>query len=102
MLVTALLWIFQKIAPITSIIGALVLFSGEFEGYELIVGAILAVLGFIVGFSAWGETVPPRWFWVKSRLELFDNRVWNAFSYAFQFFLIPCAITGIIMLVDAL
>lgn len=41
MLVTALLWVFQKIAPITSVIGALVLFSGEFEGYELIVGAVL-------------------------------------------------------------
>lgn len=34
---------------------ALVLFSGCFEGYEFIVGAILAVLGFIVGWSAWGS-----------------------------------------------
>ena len=81
---------------------ALVLFSGCFEGYEFIVGAILAVLGLIVGWSAWGQEVPPRWFWVKSKLELFDNRVWNAFSYALQFFLIPFAITGIIAIVDRL
>ena len=65
---------------------ALVLFSGCFEGYEFIVGAILAAIGLIVGWSAWGREVPPRWFWVKSKLELFDNRVGNAFSYAIQFF----------------
>ena len=81
---------------------ALVLFSGCFEGYEFIVGAILAAIGLIVGWSAWGREVPPRWFWVKSKLELFDNRVWNAFSYALQFFLIPFAITGIITIVDML
>lgn len=98
MLVTVLLWIFQKISPILTILGALVLFGGGFEGYEFIVGAVLAVLGLIVGWSAWGQEVPPRWFWVKSKLELFDNRIWNAINYALQFFLIPFAITGILML----
>lgn len=52
MLVTVLLWFFQKISPILTVLGALVLFSGCFEGYEFIVGAVLAVLGFIVGWSA--------------------------------------------------
>ena len=102
MIVTALLWVFQKISPILTILGALVLFGDGFEGYEFIVGAVLAVFGLIVGWSAWGQEVPPRWFWVKSKLELFDNRVWNAFSYALQFFLIPFAITGIIAIVDRL
>ena len=54
MLVTALLWLFQKISPILTILGALVLFGDGFEGYEFIVGAVLAVLGLIVGWSAWG------------------------------------------------
>ena len=102
MLITALLWIFQKISPIITVLGALVLFGDGFEGYEFIVGAVLAVLGLIVGWSALGQEVPPRWFWVKSKLELFDNRVGNAFSYALQFFLIPFAITGIIAIVDRL
>ena len=102
MLITAFLWVFQKISPILSVLGALVLFGGGFEWYEFIVGVILAVLGLIVGWSSWGQEVPPRWFWVKSKLELFDNRVWNAFSYAIQFFLIPFGVTGIIAIVDML
>ncbi len=102
MLVTALLWVFQKVSPILTILGALVLFGGGFIGYEFIVGVVLAVLGLIVGWSSWGQEVPPRWFWVKSKLELFDNRIWNALSYAFQFFMIPFGITGIIMIVGGL
>ena len=102
MLITAFLWVFQKISPILTVIGALVLFGDGYKGYEFIVGAVLAVFGLIVGWSTWGREVPPRWFWVKSKLELFDNRVGNAFSYALQFFLIPFAITGIIAIVDRL
>ena len=102
MLITAFLWVFQKISPILTILGALVLFGGGFKGYEFIVGAVLAVFGLIVGWSTWGQEVPPRWFWVKSKLELFDNRVGNAFSYALQFFLIPFGITGIITIVEML
>ena len=102
MLITAFLWVFQKISPILTVLGALVLFGGGFEWYEFIVGVILAVLGLIVGWSTWGQEVPPRWFWVKSKLELFDNRVGNAISYALQFFLIPFGITGIISIVERL
>lgn len=102
MLITALLWFFQKISPILTILGALVLFGDGFEGYEFIVGTVLAVLGLIVGWSTWGQEVPPRWFWVKSKLELFDNRIGSAFGYAVQFFLIPFAVTGIIAIIDRL
>ena len=102
MLVTALLWVFQKISPILTIFGALVLFGGGFEGYEFIVGGVLAVLGLIVGWSAWGQEVPPRWFWVKSKLELFDNRIGSAFGYAVQFFMIPFGITFIVEIINRL
>ena len=102
MLVTAFLWLFQKISPILTILGALTLFSGGSEGYEIIVGAVLAVVGLIVGWSSWGLEVPPRWLWVKSKLELFNNRIWNAFSYAFQFFMIPFGITFIVEIINRL
>jgi len=102
MLVTALLWIFQKISPILTILGALVLFGDGFIGYEFVVGAVLAVLGLIVGWFAWSQDVPPRWFWVKSKLELFDNRIGSAFGYAVQFFMIPFGVTGIIAIIDML
>ena len=102
MIVTALLWVFQKVSPILTILGALVLFGGGFIGYEFIVGAVLAVLGLIVGWSSCGQEVPPRWFWVKSKLELFDNRIGSAFGYAVQFFMIPFGVTGIIAIIDML
>ena len=98
----AFLWLFNLISPITSIIGALVLCSGEFEGAEPIFGAVLAVVGFILGLTSWSETVPPRWFWVKSKLDLFDNKVWNSLSMALQFFLIPFAVAGIRMIIGAI
>jgi hypothetical protein len=40
--------------------------------------------------------VPPRWFWVKSSVDLLDSRIFTALSYAFQFFCIPAAVACII------
>ena len=94
------LWLFRLVSPIISVLGMLVLCSGEFGEYDLIIGAALAVVGFIIGLTTWAATVPPRWFWVKSRLDLFESRIYNAFGYALQFFLIPCCITGIMEIVD--
>lgn len=71
MIITATLWVFQKTSPILTILGALALFGDGFERYEFIVGVVLAVIGLVVGWSAWGQEVPPRWFLVKSKLELF-------------------------------
>ena len=76
------LWLFRLVSPIISVLGMLVLCSGEFGDYDLIIGGALAVVGFIIGLTTWAETVPPRWFWVKSRLDLFESRIYNAFGYA--------------------
>ena len=38
----------------------------------------LALAGFILGFTNWALDVPPKFFWTKSRVQLFDNRVGNA------------------------
>ena len=36
-----------------------------------------ALAGFILGFTNWALDVPPKFFWTKSRVQLFDNRVGN-------------------------
>jgi len=63
---------------------------------SIVLGCISAVIGLIVGIVGWGNTVPPRWFWVKSSMELAGNRVLTAIGYAIQFFFIPPFICGLI------
>ena len=102
---TALLWLIQKIAPITNIVGLLVLLSEIAYGdigigthvYFLAGGLTLA--GFILGFTNWALDVPPKFFWTKSRVQLFDNRVGNAFGYAVIFFLLPFFVAGVAVVV---
>jgi len=49
----------------------------------------------IIGIVGWGDTVPPRWFWIKNSVELAGSRITTALGYALQFFLLPAAVMGI-------
>lgn len=89
------LWLFQFISPITFILGGLYLLE-EPEPVALILGAIAAVLGLVVGIVGWGDTVPPRWFWIKSSMDLAGSRFMTAIGYAIQFFFIPPCVIGLI------
>ena len=81
---TALLWLIQKIAPITNLVGLLVLLSEIGYGdigigtHVYVLAGGLALAGFVLGFTNWALDVPPKFFWSKSRVQLFDNRVDNA------------------------
>lgn len=89
------LWLFQYISPITFILGGLYLLEDP-EPLVLVLGAIAAVFGLIVGIVGWADTVPPRWFWIKSSMELAGSRVMTAIGYAIQFFFIPPCVIGLI------
>ena len=89
------LWLFQFISPITFILGGLYLLEGP-DQRALVLGAIAAILGLVVGIVGWADTVPPRWFWVKSSRDLAGSRVMTALGYAFQFFFIPPCVIGLI------
>jgi hypothetical protein len=89
------LWIFQFISPITFILGGLYILEDP-SPLALILGGVSAVIGLIVGIVGWGDTVPPRWFWIKSSTELAGSRIMTAIGYAIQFFFIPAFIIGMI------
>ena len=89
------LWIFQYISPITFVLGGLYLLEDP-SPLAFILGGVAAVLGLIVGIVGWGDTVPPRWFWIKSSMDLAGSRFMTALGYAIQFFFIPPCIIGLI------
>lgn len=89
------LWLFQYISPITFILGGLYLLEDP-EPLALVLGGIAAVLGLIVGIVGWADTVPPRWFWIKSSMDLAGSRFMTAIGYAIQFFFLALAIFGLV------
>ena len=89
------LWIWQWISPVAFILGLLYMIEDP-SPLALILGAVAAVIGLIIGIVGWGDTVPPRWFWVKSQMELAGSRIMTALGYAMQFFFLPAAIIGLI------
>ena len=89
------LWIFQFISPITFILGGLYLLENP-SPLTLGLGGVAAVIGLVIGIVGWGDTVPPRWFWIKSSTELAGSRITTAIGYAIQFFFIPAFVIGMI------
>ncbi|MCR5424669.1 MAG: hypothetical protein K6E93_07950 [Bacteroidales bacterium] len=89
------LWIFQFISPVAVVLGGFYLLE-DADPLALVLGIISAVIGLIVGIVGWGDTVPPRWFWIKSSMDLAGSRFMTALGYAIQFFFIPAFIMGMI------
>jgi hypothetical protein len=67
-----------------------------------VVAGGLALAGFVLGFTNWALDVPPKFFWTKSRVQLFDNHVGNALGYAIIFFLLPFFVAGVACVVGRL
>ena len=67
-----------------------------------VLAGALALAGFVLGFTNWALDVPPKFFWTKSRVQLFDNRMGNALGYAVIFFLLPFFVAGVVCVVGRL
>ena len=89
------LWLFQFISPVTFVLGGLYLLENP-SPLVLVSGGLAAVVGFIFGIIAWKYDVPPRWFWIKSSMDLAGSRFMTAVGYAIQFFFIPAFVIGMI------
>ena len=62
----------------------------------LTLGVVASIIGLIVGIVGWSDTVPPRWFWIKSSMEMAGSRFMTAIGYAIQFFFLALAIFGLV------
>ena len=89
------LWLFQFISPVTFVLGGLYLLENP-SPLVLVSGGLAAVVGLVIGIIGWADTVPPRWFWIKSSMDLAGSRFMTAIGYAIQFFFIPAFIIGMI------
>ena len=75
----------QKLLLLTNLIGLVTLLLSELSYNDIgirthvyVLAGGLALAGFILGLTNWALDVPPKLFWTKSRVQLFDNRVGNA------------------------
>jgi len=91
------LWLFQFISPIALIFGGFYLVEDP-NPLALVLGAVAAIIGLIVGIVGWCDLVPPRWFWIKSSVDLAGSRIMTAIGYAVQFFFLVLAIFALIEL----
>ncbi len=89
------LWLFQFISPVTFVLGGLYLLENP-SPLVLVSGALAAVVGLVIGIIGWADTVPPRWFWIKSSMDLAGSRFMTAIGYAIQFFFIPAFIFAMV------
>ncbi len=90
------LWLWNLVSPIVVAMGMLYVFTGTPDTLVFVLGGIASALGLIIGIVGWGDMVPPRWFWIKSRTDLAGSRIGTAISYAIQFFFIPAFVIGLI------
>ncbi|MBO7054229.1 MAG: hypothetical protein J6W37_02455 [Bacteroidales bacterium] len=99
----AIVYIFNLISPIIFFVGLFGLafqLQGEWGDEMWIYCGLSAVAGLLFGLKAWGYGVPPRWFWAKSQLDLFANRVSTVVGYMIQFFLLPLCVACIVEFFD--
>ena len=60
--------------------------------YILIFTVILFIAGLVFGIFAYRSDIPPRWFWSKSKNQIFSFIITTVLGYAWNFAMWPCAI----------
>lgn len=90
-----IVYIINLLGPIITIAGLFGLaglMQGELDDSLWVVSGICGLVGIFFGIKAWSYGVPPRWFWAKSAVFLFENQVGCCFINMIRFFLLPLAI----------
>ena len=87
-------YIINLLAPIMNVIGTLGLCLCVVNDAFLVlaIAGIMAVVGLVFGIFAYRLDVPPRWFWSKSKNELFSFSIMAVLGYALNFAMWPCAV----------
>ena len=98
-----LLYILNLLAPIVNFLGLLGICGCVI--YEdlsvLTISGIMAIVGFVLGLSAYKYDIAPRMFWAKSINQIFSFSVTAVLGYAWNVAMWPCAIYMVSVLVNA-
>ena len=86
-MIIILSFLINLFAPIVNPLGAIGLCGciayGDF--HILGIGGAWAIVGIIFGIIAYHNDIPPRWFWSKSKNEIFSFSVSAVLGYAWSF-----------------
>ena len=89
--------IINLFAPIVNTLGAIGLCGCIVydDFHTLYIAAAMAIAGSIFGILAYNNDIPPRWFWSKSKNQIFEFSVsavlgysWNFAAWVFTIYLI--------------
>lgn len=86
-MIVVIAYIINLFAPIVNILGMIGLCGClVYESYStLIIAGVMAIIGLIFGIVAYRNDIPPRWFWSKSKNDLFSFSVVAVLGYAWSF-----------------
>ena len=86
-MILVIAYIINLFAPIVNVVGLLGLCGCIVydDVYVLAIAGGLFVVGIIFGIAAYRLDIPPRWFWSKSRNDLFKFSVTAVLGYAWSF-----------------
>lgn len=95
-------YIINLLAPIVNTLGLIGLCSCVvFEDFHILnITAVLFVIGLVFGIFAFRMDIPPRWFWSKSKNEVFSFSITAVLGYAWNFAMWPSAIYLIKIILD--
>lgn len=98
-----LAFIINLLAPVVNMLGVLGLCACVIyeDFYILVFAGTMALVGLVFGIFAHRMDIAPRWFWSKSRNELFRFSVMAVLGYVGNLAMWPCAIYMVKVLVNA-
>ena len=101
-MIVVLAYLINLLAPIVNFMGIIGLCGCVVydDTHILIPACVLAVVGLLFGLVAYRNDIPPRWFWAKSKNELFGFSVTAVLGYAWSFAMWPCAVYLVSLIVD--
>ena len=98
-----LAFIINLLAPVVNMLGVLGLCACVIyeDFYILVFAGTMALVGLVFGIFAHRMDIAPRWFWSKSRNELFRFSVTAVLGYIGNLAMWPCAIYLLKVVVNA-
>ena len=95
-------YILNLLAPIVNTLGVIgICACVVYDDADVLwISLVAAIVGFIFGIFAYGNGIPPRWFWSRSADAIFSFSVSAVLGYAVNFAMWPTAIYQVQVLVE--